>query len=198
MSSSRLGEKLPAPLALRRPTCAWNVAGKSRLSISTVVFVEGIRTPKCRVMLGLLKRSGTQRDQRRTGDDPVGDAAQALDLADNLVAHGQPRKAGGVARPELGQAAVTAGARAQHVARGHFGPAGRVGDDLADRPVGVGPLVAAILATVDRDDHLEVVAVLTPPGLDLVLGHEPRTESGRRVFARGGAGPHFHLVAPHA
>src|SRR5262245_49339461 len=50
MSSSRLGEKLPPPLDLRRPTCAWQVAGKSRHSISTVVFVDGISTPKCRVM----------------------------------------------------------------------------------------------------------------------------------------------------
>src|SRR2546422_10757330 len=49
MSSSRLGEKLP-PLDLRRPTWAWYVAGKSRHSISTVVFVEGISTPKCRVI----------------------------------------------------------------------------------------------------------------------------------------------------
>jgi hypothetical protein len=49
MSSSRLGEKLP-PLERRRPTCAWYVAGKSRHSISTVVFVDGISTPKCRVM----------------------------------------------------------------------------------------------------------------------------------------------------
>src|SRR5712664_3916822 len=49
MSSSRLGEKLPAPLDMSRPTCAWYVGGRSRHSISTVVFVEGISTPKCRV-----------------------------------------------------------------------------------------------------------------------------------------------------
>src|SRR5207247_5084658 len=50
MSSSRLGEKLPASLDMRRPKCAWYVVGKSRHSISTVVFVEGIRTPKCRCL----------------------------------------------------------------------------------------------------------------------------------------------------
>src|SRR5437879_1848145 len=49
MSSSRLGEKLPAPLDMSRPTCAWYVGGRSRHSISTVVFVEGISMPKCRV-----------------------------------------------------------------------------------------------------------------------------------------------------
>src|SRR5262249_61000593 len=101
MSSSRLGEKEPAPLDLRRPTCAWYVAGKSRLSISTVVFVEGISTPKCRVMLAL-PGSGTQRNQRRTGDDPVGSAAAALNLPDDPVADGRPGKAGPGARPELG------------------------------------------------------------------------------------------------
>src|ERR1051326_3635348 len=30
--------------------CAWYVAGSSRHSISTVVFVDGINTPKCRVI----------------------------------------------------------------------------------------------------------------------------------------------------
>src|SRR5262245_61801295 len=196
MSSSRLGEKEPAPLDLRRPTCAWYVAGKSRLSISTVVFVDGISTPKCRVMLAL-PGSGTQRNQRRTGDDPVGDAAEALNLADDLVADGQPGKAGGVARPELGQTAVATRARPQHVSRSHLRTARRVGYDLADRPVGVGPFCAAILAAVDRDDHFEVVAVLPPPGLDLVLRDEPRPERRRSVLALRRAEPHFHLVALH-
>src|SRR2546422_145461 len=64
MSSSRLGEKLP-PLDLRRPTWAWYVAGKSRHSISTVVFVEGISTPKCRVIsVGFL-----DEDERRALHD---------------------------------------------------------------------------------------------------------------------------------
>src|SRR5439155_19451730 len=57
MSSSRLGEKLPAPFDLRRPTCAWYAGGKSRHSISTVVFVDGISTPKCLVMVGEYTRS---------------------------------------------------------------------------------------------------------------------------------------------
>src|SRR6516162_1003506 len=53
MSSSRLGEKVrPGVLVISRPICAWYVAGNSRHSISTVVLVEGIRTPKWRVMLG--------------------------------------------------------------------------------------------------------------------------------------------------
>src|SRR5262245_9223398 len=107
MCSSRLGEQLRARLAWRRRACACTVAGRSWRSISRIVRVEGSGTPKCRVMCGLLERSGTQGDQPRTDDDPVGDTAQALDLTDDLVAHGEPRKAGGVARPELGQAAVS-------------------------------------------------------------------------------------------
>src|SRR5262245_65819594 len=100
-------------------------------------------TPKCRARL---RPSGAQRNQRRPGDDPVGDTAEALDLVDDLVTDRQPRVPGGIARPELGQTTVTAGPRPQHVARAHLRAPGRVGDDLADRPVGVRPLVAAILA----------------------------------------------------
>src|SRR5437773_9135061 len=52
MSSARLGENVrPGALVISRPICAWYVGGSSRHSISTVVLVEGIRTPKCRVML---------------------------------------------------------------------------------------------------------------------------------------------------
>src|SRR5436190_5899066 len=56
MSSSRLGEKLP-PLDFRRPTWAWYAAGSSRHSISTVVFVDGISTPKCRIMISEYNRA---------------------------------------------------------------------------------------------------------------------------------------------
>src|SRR5262245_43516639 len=154
-----------------------------------------MRTPKCRVMPGI--PSGTQRDQRRAGDDAVGDASQALDLVDDLVADRQPRKGRGVARPELGQTAVAAGAGTQHVTRAHLRAARGVRDDLADGPVGVRPLVAAVFAAVDRDDHLEVVAVLAPPRLDLVLRDEPRPESRRRVLALGRAQAHLHLIALH-
>src|SRR5215510_13359128 len=51
ISSGRLGEKgVLSPLP-RRPTCTWSVGGSSRLySISTVVLVEGIRTPKWRII----------------------------------------------------------------------------------------------------------------------------------------------------
>src|SRR2546428_11157903 len=81
MSSSRLGEKLPAPLDMRRPTCAWEVAGKSRHSISTVVFVEGISTPKCRVMDGctVVTSSRARLYRPARGGGP-------LDRVDQLVA----------------------------------------------------------------------------------------------------------------
>src|SRR5262252_468547 len=51
ISSGRLGEKgVLSPLP-RRPTCTWSVGGSNRLySISTVVLVEGIRTPKWRII----------------------------------------------------------------------------------------------------------------------------------------------------
>src|SRR4029453_270704 len=112
-------------------------------------------------MLGFLDPSGAQWDQRRPGDDSVGDPPEVLYLVDDLVPDREPRMSGGVAGPELGQTAIAARARSQHVARAHFRATGRVGDDLADGPVGIGPLVAAVLTAVDRDDHLEIVAVLT-------------------------------------
>src|SRR5262247_3777176 len=142
MSSSRLGEKEPAPLDLRRPTCAWNVAGKSRLSISTVVFVDGIRTPKCRVMCGLLKRSGTQGEQRRTGDDPVGDAAQALDL----VLRHEPRAEGGCGVFALGRAQAHLHLVALHVARAPV-----VEQAEADHVIG-GVLRVEVVAVAPDDD----------------------------------------------
>jgi hypothetical protein len=51
MSSSRLGEKVcPGALVINRPICAWYAGGNRRHSISTVVLVDGIRTPKWRVI----------------------------------------------------------------------------------------------------------------------------------------------------
>src|SRR5439155_4996044 len=64
-------------------------------------------------------------------------------------------------------------------------------------PEGVRPAVASVLAAVDRDDHLEVVAHRAPPRLDLVLRHEPRAERRRGVLALGRAEPHLHLAALH-
>src|SRR5439155_14837078 len=51
ISSGRLGVKgVGSPLP-RRPTCTWSVGGSRRLySISTVVLVAGIRTPKWRII----------------------------------------------------------------------------------------------------------------------------------------------------
>src|SRR5262245_38565000 len=47
ISSGRLGAKGVVSSLPSRPTCTWSVGGSSRLySISTVVLVEGIRTPK--------------------------------------------------------------------------------------------------------------------------------------------------------
>jgi hypothetical protein len=40
------------------------------------------------------------------GDDPVGDAPEALDLIDDLVTDAQPRMPGGVASPALGSASA--------------------------------------------------------------------------------------------
>src|SRR5262245_10889085 len=63
ISSGRLGEKgVLSPLP-RRPTCTWSVGGSSRLySISTVVLVEGIRTPKWRI----IARPPGNREEQRT------------------------------------------------------------------------------------------------------------------------------------
>src|SRR5260370_23478205 len=60
MSSSRLGEKVwPGALDSSRPACTWYSGGSSLPnSISQVVFVEGMRTPKCRVMGRNLSRRG--------------------------------------------------------------------------------------------------------------------------------------------
>jgi hypothetical protein len=56
------------------------------------------------------------------GDDPVGDAPEALDLIDDLVTDAQPRMPGGVASPALGNASARLNStltcsHASHVAR---------------------------------------------------------------------------------
>src|SRR5215475_15876434 len=64
ISSGRLGEKgVLSPLP-SRPTCTWSVGGSRRLySISTVVLVAGIRTPKWRIIARHLL--GTERNNAR-------------------------------------------------------------------------------------------------------------------------------------
>src|SRR5207244_8202337 len=64
--------------------------------------------------------SGPQRDERRAGDDPVGDAPEVLDFVDDLVADRQPRVSCGVARPLLGDRGVAAGDRSLQLARAYL------------------------------------------------------------------------------
>src|SRR5919205_475446 len=63
ISSGRLGEKGVLSALPSRPTCTWSVGGSRRLnSISTVVLVEGIRTPKWRI----IARPPGNREGKRT------------------------------------------------------------------------------------------------------------------------------------
>src|SRR5215470_2843269 len=51
ISSGRLGAKGVVSSLPSRPTCTWSVGGSRRVySISTVVLVAGIRTPKWRII----------------------------------------------------------------------------------------------------------------------------------------------------
>src|SRR5215813_10574899 len=63
ISSGRLGAKGVVSSLPSRPTCTWSVGGSRRVySISTVVLVEGIRTPKWRIIADLL---ATERENAR-------------------------------------------------------------------------------------------------------------------------------------
>src|SRR5215469_12450797 len=69
MSSSRLGENVrPGALVISRPIWAWYPSGNRRHSISTVVLVEGIRTPKWRVIMGPFRHRVGRQSRGNTRD----------------------------------------------------------------------------------------------------------------------------------